>query len=138
MLILVLFNYEIKTFLNKSTNGEQARSQTNNLLINNLKEAICIPVIYLFLYLQDKILYITWFPNWFVLFRSCRSPLVLPTRKWSVRVLMTKAVWATMPSPGACTGLEPASPSGTTTRRNCWAHPKPRGLASIWTSTQGF
>lgn len=68
----------------------------------------------------------------------CRSPSELHTRRWNVKVLMTKAVWDIMPCPGACTGPGLVSPSGTMARKNCWALPRPDELVSIWTSMQGF
>lgn len=68
----------------------------------------------------------------------CRSPLEWLSNRWSVKARTTGADWVITLSPGAYTGLELAFPSGTTTRKSYWAHPKPGGSASTWTSTQGF
>lgn len=81
---------------------------------------------------------LAFFPNLVFPVIPCRSPLVWPTKRWNAKVLMTKAVWVTIPCPGACTGLGLASPSGTTGRKNCSAHRRPSVLGSIWTSMQGF
>lgn len=67
-----------------------------------------------------------------------RSPSVWLTRKWSVKVLMPGAVWATMLCPGACTGPGLAFPSGTMAKKSCLAHPRRGVWASIWTNMQGF
>lgn len=67
-----------------------------------------------------------------------RSASGWPTGRCSGKAPTTPAAWATTPSPGACTGPALASPSGTTARKSCWAHPRPGGSESTWTSTQGF
>lgn len=76
--------------------------------------------------------------NLFSSLPSCRSPSEFPTKRWNARVMMTRAVWATMSCLGVCTGLGADFPFGTITRKNCWVHQRPNGSASTWTSMQGF
>lgn len=74
----------------------------------------------------------------YIFLLPCRSPLEWLTNRWIVKARTTGADWVITLSPGASTGPELAFPSGTTTRKNYWAHQKPGGSASTWTSTQGF